>query len=348
MGYASLSLTTMLKLIFSFNGRINRQTYWLAYIGLFIGFSITGAMSESYDSDTAAFGGLLMLLLIWPSIALSVKRWHDRDKSGFWMLINLIPLIGPLWSFIELGFLAGTDGPNRFDTNPQPRSTPNTPPPPRSNREPAQDAAETAQLQVEQNFGDLIAMLAKIAKSDGSISSSEIEHVDRFFEGIFTDTRQRVCAQNIFRQAKDSNLSFETHARNFVNRHRGQQSVLQAALDLLFQLSIADTIMTAEEDMLINEAMCLFGMRCAMYDSYKTQQESSRYRAIKDAAYYANFLGLSGKVTKAEVRKKYLELVAQYHPDKVAHLGDRLREVAEEEMKKINHAYDFLRKEYGF
>jgi uncharacterized membrane protein YhaH (DUF805 family)/DnaJ-domain-containing protein 1 len=338
----------MLKLIFSFNGRINRQTYWFSYIALFIGFSVAGAMTDSYDSDTAALGGLLILFLIWPGIALNVKRWHDRDKSGWWILINLIPYIGPLWSFIEQGFLPGTDGPNRFDANPQQSTTQHTPPPPRSNREQPQDAAHAAQQQVEQNFGDLIAMLAKIAKSDGSISSSEIAQVDRFFDGIFTDTKQKACAQNIFRHAKDSNLSFETHARNFVNMHRGNQVVLHGALDLLFQLSIADNIMSAEEDLLINEAMCLFGIRCPAYDSYKAQQDSSRFRETKNATHYANFLGLSGKVTKTEIRKKYLTLVAQYHPDKVSHLGDRLREVAEEEMKKINEAYDFLRKEYGF
>jgi uncharacterized membrane protein YhaH (DUF805 family) len=43
-----------------------------------------------------------------------IKRFHDRDKTGWWVLIGLIPLIGPLWLLIELGFLKGTDGANRF------------------------------------------------------------------------------------------------------------------------------------------------------------------------------------------------------------------------------------------
>jgi uncharacterized membrane protein YhaH (DUF805 family) len=38
-----------------------------------------------------------------------VKRWHDRGKHGYWVFINLIPLVGPIWALIELGFLGPTD-----------------------------------------------------------------------------------------------------------------------------------------------------------------------------------------------------------------------------------------------
>jgi uncharacterized membrane protein YhaH (DUF805 family)/DnaJ-domain-containing protein 1 len=328
----------MFKLIFSFKGRINRQTYWFSYFALFIGFFIAAAMVDSYDSDNSALGSFLMLFLIWPGIALSVKRWHDRDKSGWWILINLIPFIGPLWSFIEQGFLPGTDGANRFESdNYRGQST-------SKNTTPTQRTSQ----QVEQDFGDLIAMLAKIAKSDGTISSSEIALVKQFFESIFTHTSEVTRAQEIFRYAKDSQQSFEIHAWKFMNSHRGNTAILEGALDLLFQLSIADNIMSAEDDILLNKAMRLFGLRSSDYDNYKAQEQSSQNRTTKGTAHYANFLGLSGQVTKSEIRKKYLALVAQYHPDKVSHLGDRLREVAEEEMKKINEAYDFLCKEYEF
>ena len=57
---------------------------------------------------------LLALAVFIPSILVDIKRWHDRDKSGWWMLILLVPIIGAIWFLIELGFLAGTPGPNRF------------------------------------------------------------------------------------------------------------------------------------------------------------------------------------------------------------------------------------------
>ncbi len=62
--------------------------------------------------------GLIFLLIIWPALAISVKRWHDRDKSGWWVLIGLVPLIGGLWALIETGFLPGTEGDNQYGPDP--------------------------------------------------------------------------------------------------------------------------------------------------------------------------------------------------------------------------------------
>ncbi len=60
----------------------------------------------------------LSVLLLWPWFALAVKRYHDRDISGWWSLVGLIPLIGTIWLLIALGFRKGTDGENRFDREP--------------------------------------------------------------------------------------------------------------------------------------------------------------------------------------------------------------------------------------
>lgn len=70
-------------------------------------------MMQSYDTEDLGF--LLKLVIIWCSLAVQAKRWHDRGKSGWMSLIIFIPLVGPIWSFIELGFLRGTEGSNRFD-----------------------------------------------------------------------------------------------------------------------------------------------------------------------------------------------------------------------------------------
>ena len=61
---------------------------------------------------------IVNLLLVWPALAVSVKRWHDRDRSGWWVLLNLVPVIGWLWALIDNGFLRGTAGPNRFGEDP--------------------------------------------------------------------------------------------------------------------------------------------------------------------------------------------------------------------------------------
>ena len=67
---------------------------------------------------------MLALVLFWSLIAIQVKRWHDRDKSGWWIFINIIPFIG-FWALIENGFLRGTEGKNRFGEDPLERSTSN-------------------------------------------------------------------------------------------------------------------------------------------------------------------------------------------------------------------------------
>lgn len=61
---------------------------------------------------------------------------------------------------------------------------------------------------------------------------------------------------------------------------------------------------------------------------------------------FARALGLSGQVTRDEVKRRWRELSAQYHPDKVQHLGPKLRDLAESEMKAINEAYDYFKGKY--
>jgi len=50
--------------------------------------------------------------------ALSVKRWQDRNKSGLWIFISFIPVIGPIWMLVENGFLRGTSGNNKYGPDP--------------------------------------------------------------------------------------------------------------------------------------------------------------------------------------------------------------------------------------
>lgn len=70
-------------------------------------------------------------------------------------------------------------------------------------------------------------------------------------------------------------------------------------------------------------------------------------RMTRDEAYFIGVLGLPRIFTKEELESSHRRLAAQYHPDKVNHLGPKLRETAEQEMKKINEAYIFLKSRYG-
>ena len=110
-------------LLTSFDGRINRAKFW-AGVGVLIAVSIVASIIDSIlgihlgQSGLGIFGLLVALASIYLALALYAKRWHDRDKSGWWSLIGLVPFIGAVWILVELGILEGTRGPNRFGPDP--------------------------------------------------------------------------------------------------------------------------------------------------------------------------------------------------------------------------------------
>lgn len=119
------------KLFFKFDGRIGRQTYWIGSLIAGMAYSTSSQMClmvvdvlDGADAPTVmtigpwAFWFVSLVFMLWATTALSVKRWHDRGKSGWWALFGLIPIIGWIWSMVELGFLKGSEGENRFGGDP--------------------------------------------------------------------------------------------------------------------------------------------------------------------------------------------------------------------------------------
>ena len=122
----------LLNLLFGFEGRLHRRDYrmirvvcYLVFMTFFYGFY---ASAVRHKGDPTAMLWMLLgiavvwVLWFWTTLALQVKRWHDRDKSGVWLFIGMIPFIGSIWVLVEMMFLEGTIGPNRF--GPSPRGDP--------------------------------------------------------------------------------------------------------------------------------------------------------------------------------------------------------------------------------
>lgn len=106
-------------LFFSFDGRINRGKYWLGIAGIYVVSWLLAILAVAVNSAAIWFVvAVVILAMIWPGLAVSIKRWHDRGKSGWWILIGLIPLIGFWWVLIECGFIEGTVGDNEYGPNP--------------------------------------------------------------------------------------------------------------------------------------------------------------------------------------------------------------------------------------
>ena len=122
----------MTNLLFGFQGRTNRAKFWLVAFAilvleaiLFAWLGSNVAMSDDPQEALARMGPvpsivllLFGILVTWISIAVGIKRFHDRNKSGVWVLIIFVPVIGSLWYLIECGFLKGTTGPNNYGPDP--------------------------------------------------------------------------------------------------------------------------------------------------------------------------------------------------------------------------------------
>ena len=112
------------ELLFSFRGRINRLPYWIVSLVMFLMggtlHQLRGGHGPGHGMSTGE--GLIAMLFfalsLWIGLAVQIKRWHDRDKSAWWALLNLVPVLGTIWILVECGLLAGTAGANRFGRDP--------------------------------------------------------------------------------------------------------------------------------------------------------------------------------------------------------------------------------------
>ena len=129
-------MTLPLKKYFQFSGRSRRKEYWMfallfwilfviaGIIDTMLGFGAveTGTAAASYSYDWKVENGPVMiavsLLFFFPHLAVSVRRLHDTNRTGWWLLILLVPLVGLVVMFVFL-CLDGTIGPNRFGPDPK-------------------------------------------------------------------------------------------------------------------------------------------------------------------------------------------------------------------------------------
>jgi len=102
--------------LFSFEGRASRSTYWLGFVVCFVlSAFIEAAIGDGAPNGFGAFFGMVAtVLFLWIGLAISIKRYHDLGKAGWWVLVAFIPVIGIFWMILELGFFPGTPGANRY------------------------------------------------------------------------------------------------------------------------------------------------------------------------------------------------------------------------------------------
>lgn len=115
------AVKTCLNKYATFSGRAWRPEYWWFALFSYFGGVILGIVDRIlFGPDVGVLGAIWGLALIVPAVAVGVRRMHDLDRSGWWLLIGLIPLLGALiliYWFVQ----AGTRGSNRYGPEPRVR-----------------------------------------------------------------------------------------------------------------------------------------------------------------------------------------------------------------------------------
>jgi len=112
----------VLKKYVVFSGRARRKEYWMfvlfnIIISIVLGF-IDGMMGTGGHSGIGLLAGIYTLAVLLPSIAVAVRRLHDTGRTGWWLLIAFVPLIGALVLLVFM-VLDSQPGTNAYGPNPK-------------------------------------------------------------------------------------------------------------------------------------------------------------------------------------------------------------------------------------
>jgi uncharacterized membrane protein YhaH (DUF805 family) len=107
----------LLNRLLSFSGRLSRGPIVLAAVVATATFAILFVFLESALGRGATW--LLYPPFLWIVLSLSIRRLHDRARSAWFLLVACIPILGPVWLFVELFLRSGTSGDNQYGDDPR-------------------------------------------------------------------------------------------------------------------------------------------------------------------------------------------------------------------------------------
>lgn len=114
----------------TWRGRMPRRRFWTHGVLVLLGLGLFArALLGIAGVDDERAEWVVNLVLLYPALAVSAKRWQDRDRSPAWVLVVLVPVVGWLWALLDNGFVRSTPGPNRYGPpppDPGPRLRPPT------------------------------------------------------------------------------------------------------------------------------------------------------------------------------------------------------------------------------
>ena len=186
----------------------------------------------------------------------------------------------------------------------------------------------------------VIALAAKLAKSDGTVTRDEVE----VFKRVFPVPREEEAnVGHLFNLAKQDVAGFDSYAKQLASLFRGRPGVLEDLLDSLFVIAKADDrLHPGELEYLRNVAM-IFGFSDGQFQRIR----ASHFGPDHEDPYV--ILGVERSVADEDLKRAYHKLVRENHPDSLIARGvpEEFVRMATEKLAAINGAYDNIKKERG-
>jgi len=184
----------------------------------------------------------------------------------------------------------------------------------------------------------LLVLVAAVMKADGKVVKSELDFAKQFFIRQFGQE----SAKEALLMLKDI-IKQDIPVRDIclqIGRNMDYSSRLQL-LHLLFNISLADTTIHPREIELLEKISGAMSIGTNDFLSIKNM-----FIPETDSSY--KILEIEKSSTNEEVKKAYRRMAMRYHPDKVSHLGEEFRKTADDKFKKVNEAYEKIKKERNF
>ncbi len=183
----------------------------------------------------------------------------------------------------------------------------------------------------------LLVLLGAVMKADNQLLKSELDYVKQFLQQQFSsqDTQNYMT---LFKDIIKQDYPLRDVCRQ-IQRSMDHPSRLEL-IHVLFGLSQADGHVHPDEIKVINTIGRYLNINDSDFDSIKAMFVKDTHSAYK-------ILEIEKSATDSEVKKAYRKMASKYHPDKVTHLGDDLKHLAEEKFKAVNDAYQSIKKERG-
>ena len=185
-------------------------------------------------------------------------------------------------------------------------------------------------------FGvSLLVLIAAVMKADGKVVKSELDYVKEYLVRQF-GKESAAEASIILRDILKQNIPLQDICRQ-ISGHMDYSSRLQL-MHLLFGVSIADSNVNQQEQAVIEKIAGYTGISDSDYISIRNM-----FIPETDSAY--KILEIERSASNEELKKAYRRMAMKYHPDKVSHLGDDFKKSADEKFRKVNEAYEKIKKE---